>query len=803
MHVDDDHCLLEVSKQILSSENDFEIENAISVDEAFQKMQQREFDVIISDYEMPQKNGLDFLKKLREQNKLIPFILFTGKGREDVAVKALNLGADRYLDKNGSPETVYCELAHAINAIVERRKSTQLLASSESKYRMLVEKSLQGIMIAQGPPIHVAFANSSMSRMLGYALEEFNGFSPNQIAALIYSEDRTTFFNRFKNRLEGKEADNNYEFRAVRKDGSIIWMEAFATLIDYNGQPAVQSMFLDISERKKAEETVRKSEAKYRDLANFLPEIVFEADISGKITFFSQRAFEITGFTPQELENGMNMLSFVVPEERERAKENIKKSLAGMSHKDTEYTLFRKNGTTYPAIVKTAPIIFENKLKGLRGLVIDITERKKTEEEELFRSLIVQDSNDAIIGKSLEGTITSWNNAAEHIYGYNASEAIGKSIEMLVPTEEKEEVVAILKRISDGEQIQNYQTIRVRKDGTKIDVSLTISPIRSQDGKMIIGASTIARDVTDRKRAEERLRENQEKYQTTFDASMDALMLLDEKGFFDCNKATLQLFGCKSVEDFTKYHPADLSPLTQPDGMSSMETAMSHIQKAIQIGTDHFYWIHKKIDGRTFHADVLLTRMSLKSRVVLQATVRNITQQKEIEQQLKQAEEKYEALLYAANVLVQSVDAEGRYSFVNEEWKKVLGYTDIDLKKITIMDVVRKDHIQYCLGIFKEVMNGACVREVETVFVAKDGKEINVSGNACPIFKDGKFVSTVAFFVDVTNRKKNEAQLKENSRRIEIMNEKLRVVGGLTRHDVRNKLSAVTGYAYLLKKKHQ
>ena len=177
-------------------------------------------------------------------------------------------------------------------------------------------------------------------------------------------------------------------------------------------------------------------------------------------------------------------------------------------------------------------------------------------------------------------------------------------------------------------------------------------------------------------------------------------------------------------------------------------------------------------------------------------------EQKIAEETLKQAEEKHEALLNAANVLVQSVDAEGRYSFVNEEWKRVLGYTVEDLKNVTIMDVVQKDHIQYCMSVFKEVMNGACVREVETIFVAKDGNEIVVSGNACPIFKDGKFVSTVAFFVDITNRKKNEAQLKENSRRIEMMNEKLRVVGGLTRHDVRNKLSAVTGYAYILKKKH-
>ena len=104
LHVDDDLCLLEVSKQILSFENNFDIDNVTSVDEAIKKMEKEFYDAVVSDYEMPQKNGLDFLKELREQKNDIAFILFTGKGREDVAVKALNLGADSYINKNGSPK---------------------------------------------------------------------------------------------------------------------------------------------------------------------------------------------------------------------------------------------------------------------------------------------------------------------------------------------------------------------------------------------------------------------------------------------------------------------------------------------------------------------------------------------------------------------------------------------------------------------------------------------------------------------------------------------------------------------------
>jgi signal transduction histidine kinase len=124
------------------------------------------------------------------------------------------------------------------------------------------------------------------------------------------------------------------------------------------------------------------------------------------------------------------------------------------------------------------------------------------------------------------------------------------------------------------------------------------------------------------------------------------------------------------------------------------------------------------------------------------------------------------------------------------------------LERINLKDVIRKDHLQYCMTLFSKVMDGSCVRDVETIFVTKDGKEIFVNGNACPVFKEGKVVSTVAFFLDITERKKYEEKLREGTRRIELMNEKLRVVGGLTRHDVRNKLAAVNGYAYLLKKKY-
>ena len=218
-----------------------------------------------------------------------------------------------------------------------------------------------------------------MGKIFGYSSEELVALSPEEIMKSVHPDDREAFFNRFRKRLQGEKGESNFVFRGIRKDGSTIWLEVCSNFIHYNGKSAVQSVFLDITERKKAEEIVRKSEERYRELANFLPVTVFEADLTGKITFFSPRASELTGVTQEDVEKGSNIISFVLPQEQERALENMKKSMAGEKPGATEYTLVRKNGTTYPALVRTTPIIYENRMIGVRGLVIDITERKKTE----------------------------------------------------------------------------------------------------------------------------------------------------------------------------------------------------------------------------------------------------------------------------------------------------------------------------------------------------------------------------------------------------------------------------------------
>ena len=150
LHVDDDSSLLEISKLILLDlDCSFKIDCACCVDEAFKNLAAGHYDVVISDFEMPQKNGLQFLTQLREQNIELPFILFTGKGREEVALKALNLGADGYINKKGNPETVYGELSRCIRQSVAGKKTEEMIQTQNMILKGITKSRIRRIKLGE------------------------------------------------------------------------------------------------------------------------------------------------------------------------------------------------------------------------------------------------------------------------------------------------------------------------------------------------------------------------------------------------------------------------------------------------------------------------------------------------------------------------------------------------------------------------------------------------------------------------------------------------------------------------------
>ena len=267
-------------------------------------------------------------------------------------------------------------------------------------------------------------------------------------------------------------------------------------------QSAHEQLQIELAERKQAEEAIRKAGAYNRSLieASLDPLVTIGPD--GRITDVNAATETLTGY-PREKLIGTDFSDYFTDPEKARAgyRQAFQEGLVHdypleIRHRDGRLTSVLYNASVYRDE--------GGQVLGVFAAARDITERKQGEKTMRLLSSIVEYSDDAIIGKTLDGIITSWNKGAEKIYGYGKSEVTGKPILILLPDERKDEELQILEKIRQGEHIEHFETIRRRKDGSLISVSLTISPIKDA-AELIVGASAIARDITERIRAEEEI----------------------------------------------------------------------------------------------------------------------------------------------------------------------------------------------------------------------------------------------------------------------------------------------------------
>ncbi|HEY1162944.1 MAG TPA: PAS domain S-box protein, partial [Candidatus Dormibacteraeota bacterium] len=217
------------------------------------------------------------------------------------------------------------------------------------------------------------------------------------------------------------------------------------------------------------------------------------------ITTWNRAAQRLYGYTPDEVIGKKG--SFLVPPDRLGELEAVqKRAITTAKGHDYETKRVHKDGRLIDVAIYVSPIQdMEGTYIGISARSRDITERKRTDSVRAEMAAIVDSSNDAIIGKTLNGVITTWNRGAEYVYGYKADEVIGKSISILAPNQKPDEILEIIAgMVANNARTEHFETQRVRKDGRVIEVSLTVSPIRDVDG-MIVGASSVARDVTEHK----------------------------------------------------------------------------------------------------------------------------------------------------------------------------------------------------------------------------------------------------------------------------------------------------------------
>jgi PAS domain S-box-containing protein len=329
------------------------------------------------------------------------------------------------------------------------------------------------------------------------------------------------------------------------------------------------------------------------------------------------RAEEIVGARLEDL------LSSSIPENVQYLKDFVR---SGYRLTDAESQEIDRYGRTKYFLNDLTGIVENESLLRVWGTQRDITERKQAEEARARLAAIVESSEDAIIAKTLEGVITDWNRGAQRIYGYSAEEVLGKPINILVPSERPNEIPMILERLRRGESIDHYETVRVAKDGRRLDISLTISPIKDSAGN-VAGASTIARNITERKRAEQALKESEWLYRTVIEQATENIFLVDAetRRIMESNPAFQEMLG---------YTEEELRSMTLYDVVSADRKSIdSNIRRILEqkhrfVGERKF----RRKDGSLVDVEVSVSTILRNGRETLCDVAHDITERKRREE---------------------------------------------------------------------------------------------------------------------------------------------------------------------------
>ena len=656
-------------------------------------------------------------------------------------------------DHDGEPK-----LAFLISTdITESKLAAQKLARERDFTKMILQTA-NSLIFCLDKDARILLFNEECERVTGYSSDEVIGKRrPDIFIPERYRHDGLDDFGAW---VYQHPADRREE-PILTKSGEeriILWSNSSFVHPD-TGEITAIAIGYDITESKAAAEKLRESEGRFKELADLLPQPVFEFDTDGKFTFINRSGFEAFGRTAEELEKGANVSDALHPDDRERVWQNITSVRNGEDSKGNEYRAIRSDGSVFPVLTYTTQICRNGEVVGYRGMLIDISERKQSEQElrqaqEAFRDL-VENVDDVLYTTDHDLVITYASPVVKSILGYDPSELVGRPALSLVYSEDLPTIQAAVQDVLNG-RLYPSEYRMIAKTGEVRWIRSRSRPIF--EGDTFVGVRGVLVDVHERKLAEQALRESQKRFERVAQQSREMVWEVNTDGVFTyVSQASDEILGYRPDEMIGTMHFYDLQPEDEREKFkrASLEQIAKRESFNNQINmamtkTGGVVWF------LTSGAPVVDELGNLKGYV---GTDLDITERVELEKDLTI---KDRAIASSINALGLA-DLDGRITYVNDAFVRMWGCTLPELIDVPMTQLAfAPDDVAEVLSTIKTQGQYSG----ETVAKRKDGSTLDVQVSANLVTNaSGQPVALLATFIDITERKRNEAAVRISEER--------------------------------------